>query len=521
MEADALHKAMLRPDTYPSEEGPVRFIETHVSRLYFTSGHVYKIKKPVNFGFLNFTTLDRRRFYCAEEVRLNDRFAPGTYLGVVDIRRRGGRFSVGGEGEIVEHAVRMKRLPEERMLDRLLCVGDPSLGQEMERVGERLRDLMDGAERCRNEGGQSNLEIVRINWRENFSQTHPFEGGTLEAAGIRACEAYVDRFLGENSALLLRRESEGWVRDGHGDLHAEHICLTDPVRIYDCIEFNRRFRIADVAADLAFLLMDLDYRGRRDLARRLLETCAEALGPQEETERLLPFYKIYRAWVRGKVDSFLSAAPEASAEVRKEAEERARRYFNLALGYLCPPLLIVTGGLMGSGKSTVAAALSQTLGAELLRSDEIRKELAGEAAGRGKDAPFGQGIYSPDFDRLTYDTLLKRTEAALDRGATVIADAAFGRREQRERFMTEARRRGIPALLLRMHCPRQTALERLDERMLSGEDPSDGRRELYDLQEAAFEEGGTDAFAVDTTRPLSYNIHLIVLEIIAGIGTCR
>lgn len=520
MDIQALHTALMRPETYP-EEGPVQFVETHVSRLYLTPQHVYKIKKPVDFGFLNFTTLDRRRFYCGEEVRLNRRFAPDTYLGVVDIRRKGDRISFGGEGEAVEYAVLMRRLPEERMLDRLLAAGDGELPAAMERIGRRVAELHRESEICRNDGGQSNLEIVRFNWRENFAQTAPFAGRTLERGALDLVSSYVGDFLAAQEPLLKRREAEGWVRDGHGDLHAEHICLTEPVRIYDCIEFNRRFRVGDVAADLAFLLMDLEFRGRRDLAAALLSAYVEALAGDGDLALLVPFYKIYRAWVRGKVESFLSADPAAAPEARSDAAGRARRYFTLAAAYLCPPVAVLTCGLMGTGKSTVARALAAVLGADLLRSDEVRKEIAGDLAPSGAGAPFGSGIYAADFTRRTYELLLERARLSLRAGRSVVVDASFAQSQERERFLREARNQGMPAVVISTQCDRETALGRLDLRQALGGDPSDGRRELYDRQAELFEEPGPDAIRIDTVQGVDYNVHSAVLEIIRKIGTRR
>ncbi|MBE0596541.1 MAG: kinase, partial [Desulfuromonadales bacterium] len=348
MDEQAVHQALLRPQAYPDYQGAVGFTETHVSRLYFTDRHVYKLKKPVDFGFLNFTSVDRRRFYCEEELRLNRRFAPGTYLGVVEIRRTAEGIRVAEAGEILDYAVWMRRLPAEAMLDRRIEADDPALPAQMAPLGERLAELHRSSEVCRHDGGQSNLEVVRTNWRENFSQIAPHVGRSLSAPALGRLSAWVERHLAEEAALIEAREADGFVRDGHGDLHAEHICLTEPLQIYDCIEFNRRFRVADEAADIAFLLMDLEFRGRRDLAEALLAAWSAGRTDDGELAVLLPFYKVYRAFVRGKVESFLAAAPAAEAAIRQRAAQRARAYFNLALGYLCRPALVLTAGLMGT-----------------------------------------------------------------------------------------------------------------------------------------------------------------------------
>jgi len=520
MDPQTLHRALLRPSAYPEKSGAIVFRETHVSRLYFTDRHVYKIKKPVDFGFLNFTTLDRRRFYCREEVRLNRRFCPDTYLGVVEIRTSGERVTVDGDGEIVDYAVRMKRLPSERMLDHLIQTGDGSLPAEMRRLARRLADLHRESEVCRGNGGTSNREVVQGNWGENFSQITPFIGKTLSARAVDFCSGYVNRFLVDRNDLLLGRERSGFIREGHGDLHSEHVCLTDPICIYDCIEFNRRFRVADLAADLAFLLMDLDYRDRRDLAGLLLDEYGEVSGERREMDILLPFYKIYRAWVRGKVESFLSIQ-SSDENTREKAGARARGYFNLALGYLCPtPMLISTCGLMGSGKSVTAAELAARLGAVLLRSDELRRELTGRGLAERREEHFNQGTYSAEITRRTYDLLLDRAAAALASGRTVIADASFARREERDRFRRTAREIGVPFQILFMECDEETALARLDRRQSIGTDPSEGRRELYCPQSALFESpaGDAEVIRVDTGGELDYTVHFILCELIDRTG---
>jgi len=512
----ALHKAMLRAETYPGENGPIGYRETHISRLYFTELHVYKIKKAVDFGFLNFTTLDRRRFYCQEEVRLNQRFSPGTYLGVVELRKDGQRYAIDGVGEVVDYAVRMNRLPEERMLVRLLQTNDPTLPDEMRRVGRRIALLHRESEMIPYSGGHRDVETVRRNWQENFSQTAAFVDRFLADCGQAACAAHVDRFLAENEEMLGRRQAHGHVRDGHGDLHAEHICLTEPVRIYDCIEFNRRFRIADVASDLAFLLMDLDFRDRRDLGAITLEAYRGAAGSDDEMPLLLPFYKLYRAWVRGKVESLLAADAAAGEATRLAAAGRARRYFSLALGYLIPPALIMTCGLMGVGKTTVGRGLASATGAMFLRSDELRKELAGLPPEARKTEAFGTGIYSAEMTRRTYDLVLERALAALDTGLPVVADASFLRQAERERFAAAAKQRGYNWLLVQMECPEETALGRLGQREAAGQDASDGRRELYATQAASFEPP-TEAecvIRIDTRGDVDYNVQLILCALI-------
>lgn len=517
---EPLHTAMLHPETYPEKTGPIEFRETHVSRLYFTDRHVYKVKKPVDFGFLNFMTLDRRRFYCHEEVRLNRRFCPGTYLGVVDIRRSGQKIRVAGEGSVLDYAVFMERLPEDRMLNRLLEHDQADLPEEMERLARRLAQLHGESPICRRNGGTSNLEVVRLNWRENFDQTAEAVGETLAVEAYDLCKAYVEQFLDTHSDLFLEREEKGFVREGHGDLHADHICLTEPIRIYDCIEFNRRFRVADIASDLAFLLMDLELRGRHDLSTALLSTYLSHLEDRQDFRRLLPFYKLYRAYIRGKVESFLGSDRSAEEEHRRQGRQRARRFFNLALAYLCPPSLIITCGLMGTGKTTLAGKLAELLQGSLLRSDILRKKLAGIEASDRSTEPFGRGIYSKAFTKKTYDGLLEEAMAVVKNGRTAVVDASFADRRERELFRQAALRAGVPFLLMWVKCDEETALDRLDRREAAGRDASDGRRELYRQQVEAFDPVSEteDPIRVDTRNELDYTVHFALVSILQKAG---
>ncbi|MDX9709033.1 MAG: AAA family ATPase [Trichloromonas sp.] len=512
MEHPALHQAMLKSAFYPGESGPVDFHETHISRLYFTHGHVYKVKKPVNFQFLDFTTLENRHFYCNEELRLNQRLCSDTYLDVLEIRREGDSFRLGaGSGEIVDYLLRMKRLPEGRMLSHLLAAGDPSLPGEMERLGRHLAHWHRAQPPV---GGDENadLERIRRNGEENLRQSAPLVGSLLTINAQNLMRTQVEHFLTEQAPLLRRRQAAGQVIDGHGDLHAEHICLTDPIRIYDCIEFNDRFRLGDRLADLAFLLMDLDYRGRRDLSADLLQAYDETWGTDSDAPRLLCFYKSYRAWVRGKVLGFLAQDPEADAATRADAIARGRRYFSLALGYLCPPGLVLTCGLMGTGKSVLAAELATALGAVHLRSDELRKELAGLSPLSRELSAFGEGLYQREATERTYRALADRTETHLAGGHTVIVDASFAEKNRRDHFRDLARRRRLPLTILWMDCPEELLLERLRHRR---SDASDGRPELLEKQKEIFQSplGESRVLPVDTRDEVAYNVQRILCHL--------
>ena len=521
MDENAIHQLLLNPDTYPEKTGPITFCETHISYLYFTDTHVYKIKKPLSLGFLNFTTLEKRLFFCREEIRLNRRFCPDTYQDVIPVRAMGKVLLLGGKkGKIVEYAVRMKRLPKGRMLDTLLERNDPSLPEEMESLASYLAEVHRKAPLASKVAPSlCDLDSIRGNWAENFHQTEPFSGLTIPANGLKACRNGLESLMRDDQDLFTRREREGFVREVHGDLHAEHICLTRPIRIYDCIEFNQRFRVSDILSDLAFLLMDLEFRGRRDLAKRLLDSYLNYSEPQKGYETLLPFYKIYRAWVRGKVESIAMNQHKPEEEPFRSARNLACRYFNLAMGYLSPPFILITCGLMGTGKSAVCRKLARATGATLLQSDALRKQLMGLSPGARAEVPFEAGIYSPKKTDTVYDELVVRASDELRKGNSVIVDASFSRRKHRKEMEKLAQIYGVDFFLTHMVCEEAVHRERLAQREMEGGDISDGRLALLGSQVANFDsiEKSPRTINVDTTMEVEYNVGLVLSRILTGV----
>ncbi len=512
MDPVELHRQLLNPALYPDNPSAVTFRETHISKVYLTDHFAYKLKKPLNLGFLDFSTLALRQYFCQEEIRLNRRFSPDIYLDVINIchSRQGIRF--GGKGRIIDYAVRMRRLPEERMLSRLLEANDPDLPVEMERLAGHLAGLLGQVPRCLNE---ENSDTVREKIAGNLQQILPAIGLSLTPDAHRLISSRMEEEVGRLAELIEQRAVQGYVREGHGDLHAANICMTDPVAVYDCIEFCRRFRVADVAADLAFLLMDLDFRNRRDLGGIFLDSYQRQVC-DPGLVRLLPLYKTYRALVRGKVSTLLTMETDVEAELRHQSLNTAWRYFNLALGYHLPPSLIVTSGVMGVGKSTLAKALAEATGATLLRSDVVRKELAGLPSDRPSAEPFLSGLYSEAMNSRTYAKLLERTEPPLRQGGSVIVDAAFSQAAERKDYFALANKLGRPLLFLHLQCPPAAALARLERRQQLGNDPSDGRSELYSLHAAGFAEFDPvlPLLKIDSTLGVDYNVQQVLCTLL-------
>jgi aminoglycoside phosphotransferase family enzyme len=290
------------------------------------------VKKPVNLGYLDYTTLDKRRFYCRREVELNQRLCPEAYLGVVPIIEQGGHFSLAGQGKAVEYAVKMRHLPQEAMMDVLLAKDKVSPAM-LAGVAEKLAEFHRKAETNASISTFGDRDTIIVNTEENFNQTERYIGNTIAEDKYQRIKVYTNRFIEENSALFRRRIASGRIRDCHGDLHAAHICFGDGICIYDCIEFNDRFRYCDVASEVAFLAMDLDHYGRADLSRQFINAYVSH-SKDEELKTLLNFYKCYRAYVRGKVESFKLDDPHISNEEKARILAIARNYFELAESYI-------------------------------------------------------------------------------------------------------------------------------------------------------------------------------------------
>ncbi|NWG01777.1 MAG: hypothetical protein HXY44_02840 [Syntrophaceae bacterium] len=327
----SLRDKLLDPEIYPDHPQTIALIETHISLLFLTGHYVYKVKKAVDFGFLDFTSLEKRKYFCEQEVKLNRRLSPNIYLGVERITKEGDRILWGGKGELIEYAVKMQQIPEEFLLDKLLERKQVS-SKMIERVSARLVQFYFVAETNDRIKSFAQPERIQQDTDENFMQTERYIGLTISKAVYEEVKHRTNQFFRMKEALFHQRIASNQIRDCHGDLRLEHIFWGDEISIFDCIEFNERFRYTDVAADIAFLAMDLDYHSREDLSEHLIRAYVGESGDFELLE-VLDFYKCYRAYVRGKVESFRLDDPHIPEEEKKAASERAKKYFNLAHRY--------------------------------------------------------------------------------------------------------------------------------------------------------------------------------------------
>ncbi|MFC1935005.1 hypothetical protein ACFLXZ_01670 [Chloroflexota bacterium] len=331
-ELPKLIQALLDPKGYPEPPKGIELVQTQMSFILLADDYVYKIKKPVNLGYLDYTSLEKRHFYCHQEVELNRRLCPDTYLGVVPVTHHQGQTMIAGKGEALEYAVKMRRLPPEAMLDVLLTKNKVS-AQMITVVGGKLAEFHRKAEANATISTFGSLDSIRGNAEENFTQTEKYTGQTITWSQHQHIKAYTEGFIRENAALFQKRVARNRIRDCHGDLHAAHICFSNGICIYDCIEFNNRFRYCDVASEIAFLAMDLDRYGHSDLSRHFVATYIEK-SQDEELKALLGFYKCYRAYVRGKVGCFKFDDPYITREERETVLADAKSYFKLAESYI-------------------------------------------------------------------------------------------------------------------------------------------------------------------------------------------
>ena len=487
-----------------AEELPVKMIQTHISVVLLGLRHVLKLKKPVDFGFLDYTTLEKRRRACEAEVWLNRRLCPDTYLGVAHVTREGGRARLFGQGRILDYGVWMKRLPADRMLDRMVAEGIVTEAV-IEAVAARLREFHLKARRGPDVDQYGSPGVVRLNWEENFAQTAAYVGRTIERDAFEAVRRWVDDWLGRNEALLAARVAGGHVCEGHGDVRAESVCVTDPVCIYDCIEFNERFRCCDAASEVAFLSMDLDARGRPDLGHYFAECYGRRSG-DHQLFRLLPFYRCYRAYVRGKVLSFRLDEPEFDVAAREEARTRARLFFDIALRYsqrLRRPTVVAVAGLSGTGKTGVARAVAGELGLRVMSADAVRKSLFTDTAGAG----YGEGPYGPEANLLTYRKMLEAGRALLEEDGGVVLDATFRRASDRELARRMAAKAGACWRLVECRLDEESVRSRLEARAARKEGLSDATWATYLRQRGEFEQVENASpethLRLDTTAPLS------------------
>jgi aminoglycoside phosphotransferase family enzyme/predicted kinase len=451
----------------------VTMLETHISYVLLTGQFAYKIKKAVSLGFLDYRTLSARRFYCEEELRLNRRLAPEVYLDVVAIKGSVEAPALGGEGPILEYAVRMREFPQEALAPRALAGGQFS-ARHIDALATRIATFHHAANTAPAGSTLGAPHAVLRLALQNFCELRPLLRDPADLADLEALEAWTNEHYAACAQAMARRHQQGFIRECHGDLHLGNIAVVDDAPlVFDCIEFNDEMRWIDVMNEIAFTTMDLQDRGRADLAYRFLNAYLEVTGDYDGLG-VLRFYLVYRAMVRAKVVRLrLDQLTPGDAANALGAEYDG--YIRLAKAYAEPsrPAIIITHGLAGSGKTTLSQALLETVGAVRIRTDVERKRLDALPPADGNHAGIETGLYTPEATRRTYLRVAALAQSAGAAGYVTIVDATFLKRWQRNRFRELAAELGVPFVIIALVANAATLRERIVRRLHEANDASD------------------------------------------------
>lgn len=504
------------PPSYPHAPAKVRAIETHVSWVFIASPFVFKVKKPVNLGFLDFTTLEKRQHFCQRELALNRRLCSGIYLEVIPIYENARGLTFQAEGEIAEYALKMRELREGWFLHELLTKG--AAGEtEINRVLSRLDRFYESETPTPEIEAWGTPEKLKISTDENFEQVKAFVGETISPLAFQTVRHFTNSFYAAKKGLFQERIEQRRIRDCHGDLRLDHIHLApEATTIFDCIEFGDRFRFIDIANDLAFLAMDFDFAERRDLGKLLLRNAARELGDAGML-KVADFYKCYRAFVRGKVESL--QATSGDERIRAVHRERARRYFHLALRSATAgseSLLLVVMGRIGTGKTTVARALATEFGWPVFSSDEVRKTFAGLPL-RERTAPeLREKTYSESLTKQTYAELVREGLAAAAAHGGAVLDATFSSRVRRDFLRSQCAEANTRLQIVELVADDAQIATRLKLREKSNGEISDARLEDFEKLSAAYErpsEVAAELIQISASGEVSKAVEKVLLHL--------
>jgi uncharacterized protein len=469
-----LIQALTEPSRYAHPVDRVQVLQTHISWVILTGRYAYKIKKPLDLGFLNFTTLERRRINCEEELRLNRRLAPDLYLKVMAISGTPEAPILDGTGEAIEYAVQMKEFPQEAQLDRVLARGELT-AEHIDALALRLvafhRDIPKAPE-ASPFGGADRIARPVL---DNFDTVRTQITDPKERTGLDHLEAWTRKTHEAFSSRFEERKQKGFVRECHGDVHLGNMAMVDgKITIFDCIEFSENLRWIDVISEIAFLAMDLEDRGRPDYSNRLLNQYLEETGDYAALA-LLRYYQAYRAMVRAKVTSIRLGQPGIGPDEQERIQREYRTYETLAEHYSRPAdrWLAITHGLSGSGKSRVAQWMAGKTGSIRIRTDVERKRLFGFAPTVRTSSGIDSGVYTDEANRKTYGKMAELSETILSAGFPVIADGAFLKHDQRRTLRGVAEKARVPFVILDVHAPEPTLIQRIEDRSREGKEVSE------------------------------------------------
>ena len=456
---------MLRPGVYDHPVNDLRLIETHISWVILTGEYAYKIKKPVDFGFLDFSTLKKRKRYCEQELRLNRRLAPGLYLDIVTITGSIDDPHISGDAEIIEYAVKMAQFPQSAQLDNMLVAGELSF-EHMDAFAHMIADFHQRIEVADKTVDYGDNQFVFQPVEENYSQIEQHIDTTPYRATLRTIREWSRSMSARLDSDFKQRKHDGFIRECHGDMHLRNmIWLKEQAMAFDCIEFNAALRWIDVISEAAFLVMDLQDRQQQQFANHFLNSYLEITGDYAGLS-VLSFYLAYRAMVRAKVNALRLEQKNINAEEKKQARLAFESYLALALSYTeqSQPKLIIMRGLSASGKSTLSQQLVDMIGAIRIRSDVERKRMFDREHTGDTKSEVDQGIYTSQASEQTYSRLQELASHILNSGYSVIVDAAFLKHEQRHPFQLLAESLGVRYNILEITAPPDTLRQRIIER---------------------------------------------------------
>ncbi len=468
---DTLVKAMKSSDFYPHKPTDIIHKQTHISDVFLAGDRVYKVKKPVNLGFLDFSTLEKRYKFCCEEVRLNQRLTSDIYLGVENITRDNGNYGLNSSGhtsgQTIDYAVKMRRLPDESTLKAMLM----SNNIKEAFIDALTRTLADFYKKSAAEQKDmepfGSVEVIERNCRENFAQLPVFSDTGSIQSKLHIIKNTTHMFLDRHQGLFERRIKNGHICDTHGDLKAEHVYDYRGVQILDCIEFNQRFRYQDTACDLAFLVMDMEFLGYRPAALYLLSQYVKTTH-DPDLMQVIDFYKCYRAMVQVKVQHLQIDSMPPQEDTRKATHiHKMEDYMDLAYQYavkMACPVIWVVCGMIATGKSTVAKKLASLFSLPCIRSDEVRKSLFEALPDKMEQTGFEKGMYAPEATSLVYGKMLMTAQTDLEKGRSVILDATCRNRKERQDMLQLAADTGANIIFVECRCPDRETQKRLRNR---------------------------------------------------------
>lgn len=484
MDADSIIKALTDPKIYPHLCGEVQVLETHISWVFLTGEFAYKVKKPVDYGFLDFSTLSKRRFYCEQELQRNKVFAPDIYLEVLGLHSMDGSFFLA---EVLdgakEYLVKMRQFSQQELLSNQVAAFSFT-EENAHQLGVQLGQLHQQLQQAPNDSQWGAPEAIGYPIKENFTQILPLLSHEEDIQKLKAIEQWSLKALTADQALFITRKQQGFIRACHGDLHLNNLLWQNGNAVpFDCIEFNDEFHWIDVISELAFLLMDLEHQKCFELANQCLNGYLETTGDYEAVP-LLRFYKTYRAMVRAKVAILRQQQPGLADGEKQKLQDEYHAYIALAERYIKPtqPCLYITHGVSGSGKTTMARFVAGRLEAIHIRSDVERKRLFGLAANESSSSMLNSGIYSPEATAKTFQRLEDIATLLVQKGASVIVDATFLKQATRNQFRDLAKRLKVPYAILDCAIDEQTARNRVQARVQEGQDASEADLKVLEKQ---------------------------------------